>query len=164
MSEVCLVVGCLTSQQHASVSQGRVCSDKFMCCHTEIEVASQTFYLTQSLCTDTGPASPSVDPVTPGTWQGRHWSASQSQRWPYNARHLAGSPLECQPVPALTLWRQAPGRVAIGVPASPSIDPMTPGTWQGRHWSASQSQHWPYNARHLAGSPLECQPVPALTL
>ena len=41
-----LFVGCLTSQQHASVSQGRVCSDNFTCCHTEIEVAEQTFHLT----------------------------------------------------------------------------------------------------------------------
>ena len=35
----CLLIGYLTSQQHASVSQGRICSDSFMCCHTEIEVA-----------------------------------------------------------------------------------------------------------------------------
>ena len=34
-----LFVGCLTSQQHVSVSQGRICSDKFTCCHTEIQVA-----------------------------------------------------------------------------------------------------------------------------
>ena len=33
-SVVCLLVGCLTSQQQASVSQGRICSDKFTCCHT----------------------------------------------------------------------------------------------------------------------------------
>ena len=26
----CLLVGCLTSQQHASVSQGRVCTDNFL--------------------------------------------------------------------------------------------------------------------------------------
>ena len=71
-----LFVGCLTSQQHASVSQGRFCSDKFTCCHTEIEVADQTFYLTQSQYTDTGMTSPSTDPITPGTWQGRHWSAN----------------------------------------------------------------------------------------
>ena len=51
---VCFV-GCLTSQQQASVSQGRICSDNFTCCHTEIEVADQTFYLTQSQYTDTGP-------------------------------------------------------------------------------------------------------------
>ena len=72
----CLLVGCLTSQQHASVSQGRICSDKFTCCHTEIEVADPTFYLTQSQYTDTGPTSPSADPRTPGAWQGSHWSAN----------------------------------------------------------------------------------------
>ena len=32
-----------TSQQQASVSQGRICSDNFTCCHTEIEAADQTF-------------------------------------------------------------------------------------------------------------------------
>ena len=73
---VCLLVGCLTSQQQASVSQGRICSDNFTCCHTEIEVADPTFYLTQSLYADTGPTSPSADPITPGAWQGSHWSAN----------------------------------------------------------------------------------------
>ena len=71
-----LFVGCLTSQQHASVSQGQICSDKFTCCHTEIEFADQTFYLTQSQYTDTGPTSPSADPITPGAWQGSHWNAN----------------------------------------------------------------------------------------
>ena len=69
------LVGCLTSQQHASVSQGRTCSDNCTCCHTEIEVAGKTFHLTQSQYTDTGPTSPSADPITPGAWQGSHWSA-----------------------------------------------------------------------------------------
>ena len=55
---------CLTSQQHASVSQGRICTDNFTCCHTEIEAADQTFYHTQSQYTDTGPTSPSADPIT----------------------------------------------------------------------------------------------------
>ena len=31
----CLLVGCLTSQQHACVTQGRICSDKFTCYYTE---------------------------------------------------------------------------------------------------------------------------------
>ena len=75
MFVVCLLVGCLTSQQHASVSQGRICTDNFTCCHTEIEVADQTFHLTQSQYTDTGPTSPSADPITPGARQGSHWSA-----------------------------------------------------------------------------------------
>ena len=73
---VCLFVGCLMSQQHASVSQGRICTDNFTCCHTEIEAADQTFHLTQSQYTDTGPTSPSADPITPGAWQGSHWSAN----------------------------------------------------------------------------------------
>ena len=34
------------SQQHASVSHRQLGSDKCTCCHTEIEVADQTFYLT----------------------------------------------------------------------------------------------------------------------
>ena len=71
-----LFVGCLTSQQHASVSQGWICLDNFTCCHTEKEDADQTFHLTQSLYTDTGPTSPSTDPIIPGAWQGRHWSAN----------------------------------------------------------------------------------------
>ena len=71
-----LFVGCFMSQQHASVSHGRTCSDNFTCCYTEIEVAGQTFHLTQSQFTDTGPTSPSTDPITPGAWQGSHWSAN----------------------------------------------------------------------------------------
>ena len=72
----CLFVGCLTSQQHASVSQGWICTDKCMCCHTEIEVADPIFHLTQSQHTDTGSTSPSTDTKMPGTWHGSHWSAN----------------------------------------------------------------------------------------
>ena len=75
---VCLFVGCLTSQQHDSVSQGRICTDNFTCCHTEIEAADQVFHLTQSQYTDTGQTSPSADPITPGAGQGSHWSANFS--------------------------------------------------------------------------------------
>ena len=71
-----MLVGCLTSQQQASVSQGRICSDNFTCYHTEIEVADPTFYLTQSQYTDTGPTSPSADRITTGAWQGSHCSAN----------------------------------------------------------------------------------------
>ena len=76
-----LLVGCLTSKQHASVSQGRICSDNFTCCHTEIEVADQTFYLTQSQYTDTGPTSPSADPIMPGTWQGSSLECQFLSHW-----------------------------------------------------------------------------------
>ena len=57
---VCLLLACLTSQQYASVSQGRICSDNFMCCHIEIEATDQTFYLTPSQYTGI------ADPITPG--------------------------------------------------------------------------------------------------
>ena len=67
---------CFTSQQHANVSQRRVCSDNCACCHTETEVEDPTFHLAQSQYTDTGPTSPSADLVTPGAWQGSHWSAT----------------------------------------------------------------------------------------
>ena len=73
---VCLLVACLTSRQHASVSQRRICSDKFTCCHTETEVADQTFYLTHSQYTDIGPTGSSADPISPGAWQGSHWNAN----------------------------------------------------------------------------------------
>ena len=66
----------LNVPQHASVSQGRICSDNFTCCHTEIEAADQTFCLTQSQYTHTGPTSPSADSITPGACQGSHWTAN----------------------------------------------------------------------------------------
>ena len=44
--------------------------------YSGIEVADSTFYLTQSQYTDTGPTSPSADPITPSAWQGSHWSAN----------------------------------------------------------------------------------------
>ena len=66
----------LTSQKHASVSQGRICSDNCKRYCTEIEVADQTFYPIQLQHTDTGPTSSSADPITSGAWQGNHWSAN----------------------------------------------------------------------------------------
>ena len=44
----------------ASVSQGWICSDNFTCCHTEIEVANLTLYLTQSQYSDTGRPVPAL--------------------------------------------------------------------------------------------------------
>ena len=48
----------------ARVAQGR----------TRVRAATQIQLcrLTQSRCTDTGPTSPSADPVAPGAWQGSH--------------------------------------------------------------------------------------------
>ena len=71
-----LFVGCLTSQQQVSVCQGWIFSGNYTCCHTEVEAADPTFYLTQSQYTDIGPTSPSTDAIMPGAWQGSHWSAN----------------------------------------------------------------------------------------
>ena len=59
------------------------------CCHTEIEVTDQTFHLTQSQYTDTGPTSPSTDPITPGAWQGSHWNDSTPET---SRRHRDSNP------------------------------------------------------------------------
>ena len=90
---VCWLLGCLTSQQHASVSQGRICSDMCTCCHTETGVAKPSM-------------SPSHNILTPG-----------------------------QPVEALTLWRQSPGRVATGVPILKSLVWLDPGKSRRRRES-----------------------------
>ena len=63
-----LLAACLTSRQHASVSRGLIGSVNFTCCHTEIDVADQTFHLTQSQYTDTRPTRPS----SPGAQQGSY--------------------------------------------------------------------------------------------
>ena len=89
-----MLLACLTSQQHAGVSQGRICSDKCTCYHTQLEVAYQTFYLTRSQYTDTGTTSPSADHVTPGAWQGKplvcqfqsHWSDWTRKKSPRRKR------------------------------------------------------------------------------
>ena len=70
-----LLFGCPASEQHANVFQGWICTDTCMCCYTQIEVADQTFFLTQSQYTDIGLTSPGADPITPDTWQGSHWRA-----------------------------------------------------------------------------------------
>ena len=59
--------GCLTSQQHASVSQGQISSDNFTCCNT-----CRSNSLTRPQYTDTRPTSPSADPATSGAWHCGH--------------------------------------------------------------------------------------------
>ena len=100
-----MLVGCLTSQQQASVSQGRICSDNLTCCHTEIEVADPTFYLAQSQYTDTGPTSPSADPITPGAWQGQKEGQGIKQAPP---RHDLLTPLPSPSPPPPSLQPQRP--------------------------------------------------------
>ena len=63
-----LFIDCLTPQQHATLSRRWVCPDSLTYCHTEIQVADQTFFR-QSQYTHAAPASPSAGPITPGAWQ-----------------------------------------------------------------------------------------------
>ena len=73
----CLLVSCLTSQQHASVSQGTdLLGHLYMLPRSDRNCRDQTFYLTYSRCTDIGQTSPSAHSITPGAWQDRHWSSS----------------------------------------------------------------------------------------
>ena len=46
-----------------------------------IEVADQTFHLTPSQYTDTGPTSFSTDSISPGARQGGHWSVNFLSHW-----------------------------------------------------------------------------------
>ena len=75
------LLACFTSHQHSNVSQGRICSDKCTCCHTEIENCSSDLLRHQSQYTDTAPTSPSPDPVRPDAWQDRHQSTSYVSHW-----------------------------------------------------------------------------------
>ena len=68
--------GCLTSKQHTSVSQGQICTDNFTFCHTQTEAADQAFYLSHSQYIDSGPTSPSADPINSDAWQDSHRSAN----------------------------------------------------------------------------------------
>ena len=96
------LVGCQTFQQLASVSQGRICSGKCMWCDSEIEVTGQTYYLTQSQYTDTGPTSPRSNFLSHPVTVYWHW-ANQSQV------KLSTSPSHSiltlgQPVPGQTFY------------------------------------------------------------
>ena len=42
--------------------------------YKEIQVADKICRITQTQYTDTGPASLSADPITPGAWQGSRWN------------------------------------------------------------------------------------------
>ena len=87
----------------------------------------KNFYLIQSHYTDTGPTSPGADPITPGAWQGSHWSANlyvigmtRSGKLPAQAgieprvrlsrgRCLNYQPVEAVPAEDVCMTRCAPG-------------------------------------------------------
>ena len=132
-SRACFVlfVGCLTSQQHASVSQGRICTDNFTCCHTEIEAADQTFHLTQSQYTDTGPTSPSADPITKSRatlWEFIMSNMSCATRYEGTAHLLSLTELKSRVFQLFFFHRLKPvtdeGRDETGVPGENPDDEL----------------------------------------
>ena len=68
-----LFAGCTITP--VSVFSGLICSDSYTSYHTEIKAVDLTYNLTQSQYSDTGPTSPSADPITLRAWQGNHWNA-----------------------------------------------------------------------------------------
>ena len=71
-----------TAQQPTSVSQGGGggegggSAQMIVRAVTLRQVTDPTFYLTHTQYTDTGPTSPSTDPIPPGDCQGSHWGAN----------------------------------------------------------------------------------------
>ena len=63
----------LVALHHATIHQGQICLDNFMCCNTEIEVADHPLTAIWHW-----PTSPSVYLPMLGTQQGSHWSTSLS--------------------------------------------------------------------------------------
>ena len=84
------ISSCLVSQKQTSVShlawppKNRPVPLRDGSAQTIVHAATtrqklhQTFHLTQSLYTNTGPTTPSADPITPGAWKGSPWSTNFS--------------------------------------------------------------------------------------
>ena len=71
-----LVDWLFTSQQHASVSQGRICSDNLRAATLRQKLQTKlSTSPSHSILTPGRPVA-STDPITPGAWQGSHWSAN----------------------------------------------------------------------------------------
>ena len=71
-----MFVGCLLNVPAIVYLRGGSAQTIVLAAVLEIEVADPTFYLTQLQYTDTRPTSSSPEPITPGAWQGSHWSAN----------------------------------------------------------------------------------------
>ena len=132
----------LSSQQYASYLRD-------LPAQTTVRAASLRWKLQIKLATppstntDTSPTSPSTDPDTPGAWQGSHWCiifqiTGMTGRGKPPREMGVLTPV--QPVPALTLTRQAPGRVATGVSFFKSLYDWT--------WKPPPPPHGEMGSRH----------------
>ena len=109
-----LLDGCLTSQQHASVSQGQISSDNFTCCHTEIEVADKTFYLNPPHYTDTRPTGSSGYPISLGDWKDSRWSANSNHWYDSTRKNPESSAVEANAFSS-SQRRRCLGKEELGV-------------------------------------------------
>ena len=113
-----MVLSEVTSQQRASVSQRRICSDNRTCCHTATQLADQTCYLTQAQYTLTGPTSPIDDPMTPDRLVGL------VVRRPPREREIPGSNPACA---GIFPGSSQTSNLKIGTPVA-----TLPGAWRYR--------------------------------
>ena len=119
------------SQQHANVSQGQICSDNSTCCHTEIEIAAQTFNFIQSQCTD------------------KMCKVYLRDRFAYTILHAATLKIEA----ASQTSHPNQSYYADTCLTSPSTDLTTPSAWHGSQYSTTleiNSMTWP---RKVEGDP-----------
>ena len=137
MAVLLLLVGCLTSQQHAGVSQERTCPDNFRCCDTNIEVVDQASYLTQSQNTATRPILCC------------HIEIEVVDQALYLTHNIL---TPGQPVPALTLQCQAAGRVATRIPGLKSLVGFSEKSLTGRAGFDLQSATIEADAKPLGWS------------
>ena len=90
-----------------------------MCCHTEIEVVDQSFYLTRSQYTDTQPASPRADFTMPGVTgmtQPRKGSMAKAGIEPRSATLEADTLLRGQRGSLLTRGQKAASVIILANP------------------------------------------------
>ena len=120
----CSFVACLTSQQQASVSHGRICSDNCTCCHTEASCRSNVLSHPVTQYTDTETTSPSADPITQGVWQGSHWSIN------FQVTGMT------RPRKSRRKWESNPLSPALEAPRRPGVRfPLAPGFFRSSHTS-----------------------------
>ena len=110
------LVGCLTSQQHASVSQGQICSDNCSSYHTEMQVAREELvgWLVGCL-TSQQHASVSQGRICSGNCTSYHTEIQVAHQ---------------------TFYLTQSQYTDTGS-TSPSTDHITPGAWQGSLLSAN---------------------------
>ena len=110
---VCWLVGCLTSLQHASVSQGRICTDNFTCHHTEIVAFCRMTNMELGVCWLVACLTPQQQASVS---QGRICTILRAATLRYKLQIKLST---------------SPSHGDTGL-TSPSTDPMMPGAWRNR--------------------------------